>query len=154
MSLVREDNLSRLKILHNAILVALLLLCFTGQAKAETEFVIVVHRGNPIKSLSISEIKAIFLGKERFWPDGSPITLIMNKNDDIHEAFTRTMLQKSPAQLSVYWKKILYSGASMLPLAVKDDEAVKSYMSLHVNTISYVDVDSLDKQVRKMEVVP
>ncbi len=113
-----------------------------------------VHKDNPIRRLPASKVKSIFLGKERMWPDGSPITLIMNKNDDIHESFTRMMLQKSPAQLSVYWKKILYSGASMLPLAVTDDEAVKSYMSLHKNTISYIDADSLDKQVRKVEVTP
>jgi len=114
----------------------------------------VVHKDNPVKQMPAAQVRNIFLGKERFWPDGSPITLIMNKNDDIHESFTRTMLQKSPAQLSVYWKKILYSGASMLPLAVKDDEAVKSYVSLHKNTISYIDAESFDKQVRKMEVIP
>ncbi len=146
--------MSPFRIIHISIAVWLVLLLVGGQVRAETEFVVVVHRDNPVQRLSASKIKSIFLGKERFWPDGSPITLIMNKNEDIHESFTRLMLQKSPAQLSVYWKKILYSGASMLPLAVKDDEAVKSYMSLHINTISYVDVDSLDKQVRKMEVTP
>lgn len=141
------------KILHISVVIWLVLLLPCGQALAETEFIVVVHKDNAVQHLTASQVKAIFLGKERFWPDGTPITLIMNKNKDIHESFTRLMLQKSPAQLSVYWKKILYSGASMLPLAVKDDEAVKSYMTLHLNTISYVDVDSLDKQVRRMEVV-
>lgn len=134
---------------------ALAALLFLGApAWAETEFIVVVNKDNPIRRLPAAKVKNIFLGKERTWPDGSPIVLIMNKNEDIHESFTRIMLQKSPAQLSVYWKKILYSGASMLPLAVKDDEAVKSYMSLHKNTISYIDIDSLDKQVRQMEVTP
>ncbi len=134
---------------------ALAALLFFGEPVwAETEFIVVVHKSNPIKQLPAAKVKSIFLGKEPSWPDGSPITLIMNKNDDIHESFTRIMLQKSPAQLSVYWKKMLYSGASMLPLAVQDDEAVKSYMSLHKNTISYIDADSLDKQVRKLEVLP
>lgn len=133
---------------------AALLFLGGGPVCAEPDFIIVVHKDNPVKELPAAQVKNIFLGKERFWADGSAITLIMNKNDDIHESFTRTMLQKSPAQLSVYWKKILYSGASMLPLAVKDDEAVKSYMSQHKNTISYIDADSLDKQVRKVEVTP
>lgn len=145
-------NPLRIILLLTAALTALL---FMGEPLcAETDFIVVVHKENPIKRMPAAKIKSIFLGKERQWPDGSTITLIMNKNDDIHEAFTRKMLQKSPAQLSVYWKKILYSGASMLPLAVKDDESVKSYMSLHKNTISYIDADSLDKQVRKMEVTP
>jgi len=133
---------------------AALLFLGGGPVCAGPDFIVVAHKDNPVKELPAAQVKNIFLGKERFWPDGSAITLIMNKNDDIHESFTRTMLQKSPAQLSVYWKKILYSGASMLPLAVKDDEAVKSYMSQHKNTISYIDADSLDKQVRQVEVTP
>ena len=142
------------RLLYISVIVWLLVLQPDGQARADSEFVIVVHKDNPVQKLTAKQVKSIFLGKERFWPDGSVITLIMNKNEDVHESFTRLILQKSPAQLSVYWKKILYSGASMLPLAVRDDEAVKSYMTLHLNTISYIDVDSLDKQVRKMEVVP
>lgn len=149
-----KKDLNLFRIIYSSVVAGVLVLLFAGQALADAEFIIVVHRDNPVKSLTTSQVKSIFLGKERFWSDGSAITLIMNKNEDIHEAFTRLMLQKSPAQLSVYWKKILYSGASMLPLVVKDDEAVKSYMSLHANTISYVDVGSLDKQVRKVEVVP
>lgn len=134
---------------------ALAALLFMGEPTcAETEFIVVVHKDNPIRRMPAAKVKSIFLGKEPFWLDGSPITLIMNKNDDIHESFTRLTLQKSPAQLSVYWKKMLYSGTSMLPLAVQDDEAVKSYMSLHKNTISYIDAESLDKQVRKVEVIP
>lgn len=150
----RADYLNFLRLPHIAVVAWLLVLLLAGQVRADSEFVVVVHKDNPVENLTARQVKSIFLGKDRFWPDGSPIVLIMNKNEDIHESFTRLILQKSPAQLSVYWKKILYSGASMLPLAVKDDEAVKSYMTLHLNTISYVDVDSLDKQVRKMEVTP
>lgn len=150
----RADYLNSLRLPHIAVTAWLLVLLLAGQVRADSEFVIVVHKDNPVQNLTARQVKSIFLGKDRFWPDGSPIVLIMNKNEDIHESFTRLMLQKSPAQLSVYWKKILYSGASMLPLAVQDDEAVKSYMTLHLNTISYVEVDSLDKQVRKMEVAP
>lgn len=152
--ILKEDDVSPLRTTY-ILTAALAALLFLGApAWAETEFIVVVNKDNPIRRLPAAKVKNIFLGKERTWPDGSPIVLIMNKNEDIHESFTRIMLQKSPAQLSVYWKKILYSGASMLPLAVKDDEAVKSYMSLHKNTISYIDIDSLDKQVRQMEVTP
>ena len=134
------------------IIILLTLLPVPAIWAGEQEFIIIVHRDNPLQSLSITEVRQIFLGKKRNWPDGTSITLVMNKNDDIHESFTRTMLQKSPTQLSVYWKKILYSGASMLPLAVSDDEAVKSYLSVHQNAISYIAADALDKQVNRVEV--
>jgi len=116
------------------------------------DFIIVVHRDNPVRRIDQQEIKQIFLGKMTKWPNGTPITIVMNTNDEVHEQFTRTVLQKSPMQLSVYWKKILYSGTGMLPLAVKDDEAAKSYIGFHKNAIGYIAADSVDKQVKKVEI--
>ena len=120
-------------------------------AKA-ADYILVVHRENPVQRLSPQEVRDIFLGKKSKWGNDAPITLVMNTNEEIHEQFTRTILQKSPIQLSVYWKKILYSGVGMLPLAVKDDEAAKSYVGFHKNAISYITEDALDKQVKKVEI--
>lgn len=128
-----------------------LLLGSTFFAKA-ADYILVVHKDNPVDRLNPQEVKDIFLGKKIKWGNDLPITLVMNTNDEIHERFTRIMLQKSPVQLSVYWKKILYSGVGMLPLAVKDDEAAKSYVGTHKNAISYITEDSLDRQVKKVEI--
>ena len=131
-----------------------LLLILGGPRAQAAEFIVVVHPDNPTKSLTTSEAKRIFLGKRKTWPDGKPITIIMNTNDEIHAIFTRTLLDKSPTQLSVYWKKILYSGTGMLPLSVRDDEAAKSYIGFHLNAIGYISADSLDKQVKRIDVSP
>ncbi|MBA3004720.1 MAG: hypothetical protein FP813_12885 [Desulfurivibrio sp.] len=128
-----------------------LLLGSTFFAKA-ADYILVVNKDNPVDRLNPQEVKDIFLGKKIKWGNDLPITLVMNTNDEIHERFTRIMLQKSPVQLSVYWKKILYSGVGMLPLAVKDDEAAKSYVGTHKNAISYITEDSLDRQVKKVEI--
>lgn len=127
------------------------LLCQAMAARA-ADYIIVVHRENPVQRLSAEEAKNIFLGKQTRWPDNASITLVMNTSEDIHEKFTRDLLQKSPVQLSVYWKKILYSGTGMLPLAVRDDEAAKSYVGLHRNAISYIDRNSLDRQVKRVDI--
>jgi len=116
------------------------------------DYILVVHKENPVDRISSQEVKDIFLGKKTKWGNDAPITLVMNTNEEIHEQFTRIMLQKSPVQLSVYWKKILYSGVGMLPLAVKDDESAKAYVGTHKNAISYITDDSLDRQVKKVEI--
>ncbi|MGV1100020.1 substrate-binding domain-containing protein [Thiovibrio sp. JS02] len=139
------------KTTYSLFLTLSLLLGLDNHAQS-ADFIIVVHRENRIKRMDREEIKQIFLGKKTSWPDGSPITIIMNTNDEIHEQFTRTVLQKSPMQLSVYWKKILYSGTGMLPLAVKDDESAKSYIGFHKNAIGYIAADSVDKQVKRVDI--
>lgn len=139
------------KTTHILLITLTLLLGTTFFARA-ADYILVVHKENPVDRLTHQEVRDIFLGKKVKWGNDAPITLVMNTNDEIHEQFTRVMLQKSPVQLSVYWKKILYSGVGMLPLAVKDDEAVKSYVGSHKNAISYITEESLDKQVKRVEI--
>jgi len=134
------------------LLITLILLLGRTFFAMAADYILVVHRENPVQRLSPQEVRDIFLGKKSKWGNDAPITLVMNTNEEIHEQFTRTILQKSPIQLSVYWKKILYSGVGMLPLAVKDDEAAKSYVGFHKNAISYITEDALDKQVKKVEI--
>lgn len=134
------------------LLITLTLSLGTTFFASAADYILVVHKENPVDRLTHQEVRDIFLGKKIKWGNDAPITLVMNTNDEIHEQFTRVMLQKSPVQLSVYWKKILYSGVGMLPLAVKDDEAVKSYVGSHKNAISYITEESLDKQVKKVEI--
>lgn len=135
------------------ILLITLILVLGGAFRAmAAEYIVVVHKENPVERLTPQEVKDIFLGKKTRWANDAPITIVMNTNEEIHEHFTRVVLQKSPVQLSVYWKKILYSGIGMLPLAVKDDEAAKSYVATHKNAISYINENSLDRQVKKVEI--
>jgi ABC-type phosphate transport system substrate-binding protein len=124
----------------------------TAGSVLAADYIIVVHRDNPVSRLSQEEVKRIFLGKLTTWPDATPITIVMNTNDEIHEKFTRNVLHKSSVQLSVYWRKIRYSGGGMLPLAVKDDEAAKSFIGYHKNAIGYISPDSLDRQVKRIEI--
>ena len=143
-----------MKLKRNTYILLITLILLLGRTffAMAADYILVVHRENPVQRLSPQEVRDIFLGKKSKWGNDAPITLVMNTNEEIHEQFTRTILQKSPIQLSVYWKKILYSGVGMLPLAVKDDEAAKSYVGFHKNAISYITEDALDKQVKKVEI--
>jgi len=131
---------------------ALPLLLWQIPAAAATEYIVVVHPKNPLQRLSAEEARNIFLGRQRRWPDNSEITLVMNTGPEIHEAFTRGLLRKSPDQLAAYWKKILYSGGGPYPLATQGDEATKAYVGLHKNAIGYISGDALDRQVKKMRI--
>lgn len=149
---VNEKTKLKLKRTTYILLITLNLLLGRTFPAMAAEYILVVHKENPVERLTTQDVKDIFLGKKTRWGNDSPITIVMNTNEEIHQQFTRVVLQKSPIQLSVYWKKILYSGVGMLPLAVKDDEAAKSYVATHKNAISYINEDSLDRQVKKVEI--
>lgn len=117
------------------------------------EYAIVVHKDSPLSELPASDIKRIFLGKMKKWPDGSAITIVLNTSNSIHNQFSHSMLKKSPRQLSVYWKKKLFSGKSMLPLAVDKNDAVISHVRTNMASISYIDVNALDESVKQVKII-
>ena len=98
----------------------------------------VVHKDSVVKTLSARELKRIFLGKVKSWPNGSPITIVLNQKDPAHPYFTRTQLHKSPRQLTTFWRKKLYSGQSMLPLYASSTEEALTLLASNINAISYM----------------
>ncbi len=135
------------------IIISFLLLQMNCPVSYGEEYVLVCHKECPVDTLTAQEVKRIFLGKKKKWADGSAIDIVVNANNEVHGQFTRTLLGKSPAQFSNYWRKILFSGRSMLPVSVKNDVDAKSYMTGHPNALTYVGVTSLDTTVKKLVVV-
>ena len=92
----------------------LLMLPWSGPALAG-EAVLVVHRDNPISSLELTEVRSIFLGKKVFWDDGNAIEVLLQESGETHRNFSQNILGKSPRQLSMYWKRVLFSGEGLPP---------------------------------------
>lgn len=136
----------------NVLFLLSLLLVFASVASGQ-EYVVVVHKDSPIDSLSAKDIKRIFLGKNRKWPDGSPITIILNPQDKSHAEFTRELLRKSPRQLMTYWRKNLYSGQGMLPHSATDAGHVQALLANNSHAISYLSKTSLGDFVKALEVI-
>jgi ABC-type phosphate transport system substrate-binding protein len=117
------------------------------------EYVLICHKDGPVDTLTSQQVKRIFLGKMKKWPGGSSVDIVVNSNKDVHAQFTRAVLNKSPSQLSNYWKKILFSGRSMLPVFVKNDLDAKRYVAEHTNALTYIDVTSLDETLKQIVIV-
>lgn len=103
----------------------------------------VVHKDHQIDALSSTELRRIFLGKRKTWPDGTVVLPVLNPSDTVHADFSRNMLFKSPQQLSTYWRKNLYSGRSMMPYKAESVVDLTDYMNLHKNAISYLSTTEL-----------
>ena len=48
-----------------------------GPRPKQESLAIVVNQSNPINDLAFSELRAVFLGERRHWPNGRRITLVM-----------------------------------------------------------------------------
>src|SRR5262245_51336113 len=80
------------------------LLAWQGPALAGPRLAIVVNPKNPIKSLKIDEIEAIFKALKRSWPGGKRI-LPFNfpARHALRVAYDRAALHMEPAEVARYW---------------------------------------------------
>lgn len=143
-------------LLNRRSLISLLLLLFITPCVSATpthEFVVVVHKDKQIDSLRASEVKRIFLGKQKRWSDGSSIRVVLNPKDDSHALFSRAMLHKSPNQLETYWRKQLFGGRAMMPQKADNNDDVARYISRDNNSISYLSPQDLNGQLKVLKVV-
>lgn len=125
------------------------LIVATGVVQS-AEYVLIVNKDNPISSLTRSEVKKIFLGKKNYWPDGQRIDVLLLKNSDVHHDFVYEVLNKSPRQLSMYWKQVLFSGAGIPPKTFTDPESLKALVASDPKAIGYIDIRLLDESVKKL----
>lgn len=136
------------------IFLLLVLLLSPGVSAAPVqEFVVVVHKDRKVGSVSRKELKRMFLGKLKKWPDGATVIPVFNMNSRVHKTFSRAVLDKSEAQLKTYWRKQLFSGKSMMPYTASDNDEVVAYLSKFHNAISYMAKDRLREPLRPVRIV-
>ncbi len=128
-----------------------LLLLLLDHAKVEAaDFVVVVNKDNPVESLDRSVVKHIFLGKKTFWDDGQHIDVFLQPDSDLHTSFALEILHKSPNQLLMHWKHILFSGTGIPPRHYPDNNSMKEAIAVNPQAIGYIDAQQLDSTIKKI----
>lgn len=128
-------------------LLTLLVCCFfSGLLKAQT--VVVVHPDNAAQ-LSEKQIKRIFLGKEKKFPNGEPsIPVNQTANSSARNEFDSNTLGRSTAQISAYWSKLVFTGKGIPPKEVSSDAEVIELIKQNKSVIGYIDASSATADVK------
>lgn len=132
----------------SARLILILLLILLSAPAVAAEFVVIVHKDNPVEQLDLAEARNIFLGKKTLWSGGRAISVYLQADNDLHRQFCLRVLGKSPRQLQMHWKRILFSGAGVPPRELPDDQSIVQTVAANPRAIGYVDARHLNKQVK------
>lgn len=111
------------------------------------EVSVVVHPDNA-NTISSKDVKRIFLGKTKFFPDGSQAVPMIQSEGDTTDDFYAKALEKSDSQLKAYWSKLIFTGKGTKPDSVKNDVAVIELVSKNPNIIGYIDSASVGPGVK------
>jgi ABC-type phosphate transport system substrate-binding protein len=113
------------------------------------EVVAVVSSKSPIIALSKNQVADIFLGKVSRFPDGilaTPIDQVEGSID--RDEFYAKIADRSPAQITAYWSKIIFTGRGQPPKAVSNGIEMKKRIAANPSAIGYIDAKLVDESVR------
>ena len=130
---------------------ALLLSAFATTALS-ADYAVIVNKSVPVNSLSRSEIQAIFLGEKTRWDDGKAIKLFVLGEGGAHRSFLEGVVEKSPSQFEIYWKKLVFTGKAAAPKAFDDESELVAAVARQAGAISYVSAGQSRSSVKTITV--
>ena len=128
--------------------VFLLFVSLTYYSVAQAEVAVITHPSTA-STLNAKQVKSIFLGKSKKFPDGSAaIPVDQNEGSTMREAFGSKVLGKSQAQLKSFWSKRIFSGKGTPPNTLAGDAEVKAWVAKTPGAVGYIDGAAVDGSVK------
>ena len=130
------------------------LLCLLSPA-AIADMAVIVHPSNPMKAVSREDMRRIFMGRMRMYPDSSVgvEAVDLPESNALFASFYQAVSNVTPAKLKRQRASYLFSGKGRLPQVVANEAAVKALVASNPQAIGYIPVDQVDGSVRAVGIV-
>ena len=144
---------------HKPLLFAFALLLPLGNKYHQDRIVVVVNQENPIESLTLTELKRIYLGDITRWePNGHPSASIIlidyRYNSETASEFYKKVMGFSQSRVRLRWIGNMLNGEiQVLPVKIDSEEDLFDFISKHRWAIGFVNLDSFDPQLVSIKVV-
>lgn len=131
----------------------LALVLMVNASAADAPFRVVVHRANPVTSMTRAQLSAIYMRRLRSWGDGAEILPV--EQSSLREHFSRSIHGKSLAYVTRYWQRLIFAGRGVPPAELRSREAVVDFVKTHRGAIGYLDArTAIRDEVKVIAVVP
>jgi ABC-type phosphate transport system substrate-binding protein len=90
----------------------------------------------------------IFLGRYRKLPSGRVAMPIDVTSEGDRAQFYQLLVKKSPAEMSSYWARLVFSGTTSPPFQVPDSQTALDLVGSNPNAIAYVDRSAVTSKVK------
>jgi len=114
---------------------------------------VITHPSNPLTKISESTLRAIFGMRLLEWPDGTPITVfVLGQNNLHHNDFCKNVLHIFPYQLQRNWNRLIFSGSGQAPKSLKSPQEMLERVHNTPGAIGYLPEDKVNDKVRILSV--
>jgi ABC-type phosphate transport system substrate-binding protein len=117
------------------------------------EFVIIVNKTNPVKTLQASELRRIFLKQSRMWSHAEPMVPVdWDSTSAIRQVFSRQVLNRSVREVAEYWVQQSMTQGLVPPSTQRSARAVLRFVASVPGAISYVSPGDVDDTVTVIKI--
>jgi ABC-type phosphate transport system substrate-binding protein len=109
--------------------------------------VVVTNKGVAAGVVKAEMIKKIYSGHVTKWPDNQAIIVSVMEGSDAHKEFLKTYVNKSDAQFSSTWKKMMFTGQASYPKNFNNAQSLVDFVAKTPGAIGYVDAEAKTDEV-------
>ena len=117
------------------LLLAVLLICSQPVFAID----VIVNPNVEVSAIPPAQLRLIFSGKRRTWPDGTPVRVVFfDERSPVHARFCKSIIQIHPRHIRRAWDQLLFTGSVKHRLTVSSDkEMIESVLTIP-GAIGYV----------------
>ena len=128
-----------------------------GTAPAEEltgDLAIIVNTSNPVESLSLAELRKVFLGERSHWPSGRRITVVMMEPGHPERlALIRQVCQMSESDFTRHFLHGVFTGEVFVsPKTLASAVGVRKFIFNVPGAIGYVRASEVDPSVKVIRI--
>ncbi len=99
---------------------------------------VIANSSVKIESISVSEIKSVFLEERNSLHDGTRVEPVLSRGGPAHAAFLKEYLGENDDTLQDYYRMLVFTGKGSMPKTLHSDEEVAAYVAKTRGAIGYV----------------
>jgi len=121
---------------------------------AEGDLAIIVNTTNPVDSMSLPELRKVFLGERSHWANGRRITLVMMEpGQPERKALIRDVCQMNESDFSRHFLQGVFTGEVFVsPKTLASPVGVRKFVFNVPGAIGYIRASDIDSTVKAIRV--
>ncbi len=132
----------------------LALLLPLASTRARADIYLVVQAAHPVKSLTQKEAVDLYTGRSRAFSNGDMALMFDLPRDSSQRAsFYQALAGMSLAQINSYWSRLMFSGQTMSPQILPNEQVMADIVRRNPNALGYLTQEPSDKSLRTVLVL-
>jgi hypothetical protein len=130
-----------------------LLLLTTIPAAQAPPSVIVVNTANPAQSVTVAELRRMFMKQSRLWPHGESVVPVdWDATSPVRQEFSRRVLGRSVREMAEFWVQQSITQGIAPPSTLRSGLAISRFVASVPGAISYLPPDAMSDSVKPIKV--